>query len=225
MDELRYGYTLRDVQDIALYAARTSYGRSSSLEERLRAAWSGVVEYLYAADYWPSRDKLADAGRREVTRDQRAEWHHYGKSMHRPYEYSRTMSAFQRYWCLMEKPYPAPDGAVVERLAVAQILPLMSPRERDVLLALAAYDTHQQAAAALGMNRGAFSSSLSYARRRFLALWHEGESPSRIWRIDRRVNAYGEVSNRTSAATLRSQRRGYARTRAAAKAADRAVVS
>lgn len=220
MTELRFGYTLRDVQRIAGHATRTAFGWSP-LTDRFQAAWDGIIDVLYEVEHWPSADKLASAGRRAITLASQAEQHHHGVSRDRPHDGAGSMPNFQRYWCLAAKPYPSPESRAVERVGVPQILARLYPSERAVLTALAAHETQDAAARALGMRTATFRATLGRARRRFLALWHEGEQPSRIWRIDRRVNAYGELSNRTSAAQLRSHRRVYARTRAAAKAADR----
>lgn len=219
MTELRFGYTLTDIQRLAGYAAKTAFGWSTSSADRFQAAWDGVVEALYEAEHWPSGDKLASAGRRAVAVHSQAEQHHHGVRHDRTHEGAGSMPNFQRYWCLMNKPYPSPEGHAVERVSVPQILARLYPCERKALAALAAHDSQEAAAEALGMKLESYRATLSAARRRFLTLWHEGEKPSRIWRIDRRMNAYGERSNRTSAAQLRSHRRGHARTRAAAKAA------
>ena len=58
--------------------------------------------------------------------------------------------------------------------------------ERSTLLALAITGDYKQAAALLDMSYHTFHTSLSRARRKFLALWHEGETPSRMWGRDRR---------------------------------------
>jgi len=220
MTELRHGYTLHDVRRIAGYAAKTAFGWSTSLEDRFQAAWDGVVEHLYEVDHWPSVDKLASAGRRSVARAAQAEQHHHGVRADRTHDGAGSMPAFQRFWCLTNKPYPSPDTYVVEQTALSQILRRLSPRQRQVLAALAAHGTHATAAAAIGMDPGNYGVTLSAARRRFLSLWHEGEEPSRIWRIDRRVNALGELSGRTSAAQLRSHRRVYQRAQHAVGAAN-----
>lgn len=219
MSELRFGYTLRDIERLAGYATKTAFGWSTSVEDRYQAAWDGIVEHLYEAEHWPSGDKLVSAGRRAIALSSQAEQHHHGVRHDRTHEGPGSMPHFQRYWCLMRKPYPSPEVHAVERVTVPQILARLYPGERKALAALAAHGTQEAAARALGMKLPSYRATLGRARRRFLDLWHEGEKPSRIWRIDRRVNAYGELSNRTSAAQLRSHRRAYARARAAAKVA------
>jgi len=52
--------------------------------------------------------------------------------------------------------------------------------------ALATFNTYQAAADALGVQYQAFARRIRMARRRFFALWHEGETPSGMWRYDRR---------------------------------------
>lgn len=222
MTELRHGYTLRDIQRLAGHATKTAFGQSTSRTDRFQAAWDGIVEALYEAERWPSGDKLISAGRQAIALSSQAEQHHHGVRHDRTHEGAGSMPNFQRYWCLMTKPYPSPEAHAVERVSVPQILARLYPCERKALAALAAHGTQEAAAHALGMKLASYRATLGHARRRFFALWHEGEEPSRIWRIDRRVNGYGELSNRTSAAQLRSHRRSYARSRA--RAADRTSV-
>jgi transposase len=89
---------------------------------------------------------------------------------------------------------------VTERLALAQIWPRLHPGHRQVLAALAATGDYGLAAASLGISRSWFISRLSQARKAFLKLWHEHETPSRPWGDDRRgINATDRhsITNRT----------------------------
>lgn len=81
-------------------------------------------------------------------------------------------------------------------MALAQIWPRLNPMHRTVLAALAAHNDHARAAAALGISRRLFTHRLSQARQAFLTLWHEGESPSRVW-----------CTSKTTAARRRRARR------------------
>jgi hypothetical protein len=69
-----------------------------------------------------------------------------------------------------------------------------------VLAALAATGDYGLAAASLGISRSWFISRLSAARKAFLKLWHEHETPSRPWGDDRRgikpTNSH-TITNRT----------------------------
>jgi hypothetical protein len=48
-------------------------------------------------------------------------------------------------------------------------------------LALAAHGDYATAAQAVGYPYGSFSCLISQARAEFFALWHEAETPSRLW--------------------------------------------
>jgi hypothetical protein len=63
----------------------------------------------------------------------------------------------------------------------------MRPANRDALAALAAHGDYRRAVGALGISYVASKSRISEGRREFLALWHDGEAPSRPWVRDRRA--------------------------------------
>jgi hypothetical protein len=72
----------------------------------------------------------------------------------------------------------------VERRALAEIWAALPAQHRRVLLALAEHGHYAEAAASLGVTQGSYYSLISRARKAFLALWHEGETPSRPWGND-----------------------------------------
>jgi hypothetical protein len=82
---------------------------------------------------------------------------------------------------------PTPGELIRAGWALAQIWPRLTPATRDALTALATYDDYQRAAESLGLSYATFKSRISEGRRQFLALWHEGETPSRPWLRDRRA--------------------------------------
>lgn len=85
---------------------------------------------------------------------------------------------FRAYWY---RPSVSIEGQVIERHTLAQIWRHLSDRDRDVLVALAVYNSYREAAAALGVCYGSFRTYVSWARRNFLKLWHAGETPSKHW--------------------------------------------
>jgi hypothetical protein len=92
----------------------------------------------------------------------------------------RTMPRWHQYW----NPATASscEDDIVDRAALAQIWPLLAPRQRQVLAALAETGDLRAAAQLLGVTEKAVASRASEARQRFLQWWHEGEQPSRFWR-------------------------------------------
>ena len=94
---------------------------------------------------------------------------------------------------------------MVERLAVGQIWPLLTPGQREALETLAATGDYQAAADALGLSYHTFCRRLSAGRARFLGLWLEGETARRGWR-DRRRTA-PETQLHSVSAHIRKRRR------------------
>jgi hypothetical protein len=97
------------------------------------------------------------------------------------------MPRFYAYWNPAHA--PSPEARVTERHALAQIWPLLRPSEQRALTALAMTGDYEKGAAAAGVATSTFHVLISTGRRRFLAAWHEHETPSRIWRTDRRVRS------------------------------------
>lgn len=184
--ELRHGYTLDDLRRLAGRVVCSAWGRLGSQVERLEFAWSAIAEALYASDGMPSQRDLFNAGLRAMRRYDADNRHHLGVATSGTHTGFGSAPRFQAYWCLA-RTAPSPEDGVVERVALAQIWPRLTEGHRRALLALAAFDDYAEAAAALGLTYSAFRQAVGAARLRFLALWHEGETPSRVWGRDRRI--------------------------------------
>lgn len=184
---LRHGYNLADLQQLTRFALRRVYGGSVDYRARHDVAWSAIAEALYAApaDQSPTPTDLVDAAQRAMAQHVRDDMRHHGRDRHHP---GQVMPMFASYWEGMQGRSPSPEGRVVEKTALWQIWPCLTDREREVLLALAAHENYRAAAEALGANPATFNVNVSKARKRFLALWHEGEIPSKPWGTDRRVD-------------------------------------
>ncbi|MFF4240455.1 helix-turn-helix domain-containing protein [Actinomadura geliboluensis] len=195
---LRYGYNLADLDRLAKYATRRVFGVTVDPRDRFEVAWTAIVEHLYTAADRPDPSDLITAGQQAISRHHRTELHHHGVQQ-------RTYAPAPRhavYWEAVIRPTPSPESRTVDRVALWQIWPQLAPGERAVVQALAAHGTHQGAADALGISYQAFASRLSCARRRFLALWHEGETPSRLWRTELRAS---QGTARTPASVTRAR--------------------
>jgi hypothetical protein len=101
-----------------------------------------------------------------------------------------TMPRFVQFWS--SPVVPSHEERIVERIAVHQVLGTLTDVYRDAITALAIGDDYMRAADLLGIKYPALTQRLITARRQLLALWHEGETPHRSKRVDRRVEAHGQ---------------------------------
>lgn len=175
--ELRHGYTLDDVDRFARTANRTVWATAMDDVDRHDAAWHGVVEALYAAEHWPPHYQLVAAGQRAIWRTLEDNARHYGRRPDRAAESRRSFQAYWVDWLWLHS--PSPENGVLERTALYQVFAQLPPRQQEALLALAAHDDYATAAEAAGMSLSLLRVTLSNARRRFLALWLEGETPAK----------------------------------------------
>lgn len=202
VDTLRHGYTMRDLDRFARTAVNTDWSRGADAHERYETAWSAIAEALYAAEDPPTEWDLVAAGRDAIYAALTAHRHHHGyyRSSHNGGASGGpgTSPAFGRYWgWAMPAKVPSPEERVVDRLTVYQILPMLTDRQRELILTMGAFegcvddngdpvDVLDATAKALGMTRNNVIVTRSHARRRFLLWWHEGEQPSRPWGKDAR---------------------------------------
>ncbi|WP_141576175.1 hypothetical protein [Actinomadura sp. WMMA1423] len=182
--ELRHGYNLADLERLASFSTRRLYGITTDPRDRYAIAWSAIAEHLYSADERPTPNELIITAQNAIARNLQKELHHHGTAK----DY-RPMPKYAIYWETVIRHTPSPEARIVDQAALWQIWPQLTPVERSAVHALAARGTHQAAADALGISYSAFAQRLTAARRRFLALWHEGEEPSWLWRIELRANA------------------------------------
>lgn len=182
--QLRHGYTLADLQQLA----RTAILRSRAggwtghggcdRDEQYAIAWHAIASHLYTATTRPTGYELIGAAMTALSQESDDYRRHHG--------YRDNTRAFTTYWLDTSAPPGSPEGSIVERTAVAQIWPRLAPYQRAALSALATFGDYAEAAQALGHSYKTFATTISQARRAFLALWHEGEEPSRPWGNDRR---------------------------------------
>jgi hypothetical protein len=221
--ELRHGYTLEDLHRLARGVVGKAWGHGAhggyDYLDRLEVVWSALAEALYASEHKPTTQELLRAGWQALSRHDASERHHHGmspSSASAPGAGFGGSPGFQAYWRLDACTAPSPEDRVVEQVALAQIWPRLTERQREALLALAAFEDYAEAARALGIRYESFCGQVRNARIRFLALWHEGETPSRIWGRDRRIG-------RRDAGPPAEHRPVTVRMRAAAKRTHRAT--
>jgi hypothetical protein len=209
---LWHGYSLAAIDRLArIAAARAIGGRILDYSDRYDAAWHAIAETLCTATEAPIPRDLAVAGMTAISR--LAQDHRHTWGMDRTWGSAEgDMAAYQRYWELERRAASSPEEPVVDRLALRQIWPRLSRTHQQVLYALAIHGNHATAASSLGKTTLTFRSHLRNARTEYLALWHEHETPSRMW------GRSGETGRRTAAETLVNRRQQRARRAAAAMA-------
>ncbi len=203
---LRYGYSLADLQRIARAAIlHDSWHMARDPRARIDTALFGVVEHLYTAKHRPEPYDLIGAAWRacddEVTQDLRA------RGRQRAERGGGDMTSHLVYWLGNANTSPSPEHRIVERFALRQILPMLTPRQLEAVHLLATLEDYQAAADAMGITVATFNVTIANARKRFLAYWHEGQAPSRMWGTDRRVQKRGTPRSATVRSKTRCVRR------------------
>ncbi|WP_147268756.1 hypothetical protein [Sphaerisporangium album] len=180
--EVRHGYTVADLDELARQAAYRSRWRFQGFLERYELAWSVIAEQLCASVIPPTRYELIAHGEKTIWRQVVQNSAYRGVVIDHP-ERSQNgfMPRYYAYWQTHASPTPSHEGWIVDRLAFWQIWRRMGRRNRQVLWALAEYGDYDGAAKALRVSRKGFPTMLSLARQQFFRLWHEGETPSRFW--------------------------------------------
>jgi hypothetical protein len=173
------GYTFTQLRQIADRAARyCRWGDRFAAPERCEIAWAGLIDHLTTCDTPPEPFELYKAAQGAIGRASNKELSEHGLTSR-----GDAMPKFDIYWA--PRPAPAADTTVVDRIAMWQIWATLRPLHKLAFLALAAHNDYAQAAQAIGYPYNTFTALISQARVEFLARWHEGERPSRIWACDR----------------------------------------
>jgi hypothetical protein len=176
------GYTFAQLRQIADRAAvYCRWGDRFAAPERFEIAWAGLVDHLTTCEAPPEPFELYKAAQRAIGRASSKELNehgvtHGGDGLH-------AMPKFEIYWA--PRPAPPADTTVVDKIAMWQIWATLRPLHKLAFLALAAHNDYTQAAQAIGYPYSTFTVLISQARAEFLALWNEGETPSRIWARDK----------------------------------------
>lgn len=201
--ELRHGYRLADLHRLARYATLSIGTRAANFQDRYDIAYGAIAEHLYAVEHPPRDHNLVDAGRRAILNDEEDRRRSQGLTS------SGESPRFAAYWQWTARVTPSPEEPIVERVALGQILATVPPAQLAALQARAVFGDHKAAADALATDRRNYRGNLRYARQRILALWHEGEKPSRLWQRD----YLGGEKSRTAQRALRNLRERNGTTR------------
>lgn len=195
--ELRWGFSLADLQRVARGAARRARGMAVDFDDLYGEAFGAAAEVLYSAGQRPSERDLFHGAQFALDALAHKNKSYRGIATQPDGAWGSAGSApkFAAYWWDGARPTPSPEDGIVDRLALAQIIPTLPEKHRAALAALAAFDNHAAAKAALG-DPSWYGRYLSLARRQVLALWHEGEQPAGVWGIDRRGSGSRSVRRR-----------------------------
>lgn len=225
---LAHGYTLAQVHQLAKTATTIAGRYASDYLDRYDAAYGAILIHLYEAPHWPTRHDLTASGAQAVHDLVNAAYHLRGYRNSRADHGPGSAPHYAAYWA----PHvtPSPETRIVEQTAIQQILPALTPREALAIATLAATGDYEQAAQLAGMHPTTYRGAVTRARRRALALWHEGETPvsprpdRRVWSRTAVRPTHCPAGHRYDEAnTYRNGRNGSYRCRACALAKPRAL--
>lgn len=174
-EELRHGYTFADLHDLARSAVLADRSRAMPYRDSMETALSAIAVALYEATDPPTRSDLIGAGWRGIYREIRATRRQYGYQDRQGGAGVGSAPMFARYW--HDDTAPWVEG-MVERIATGQVHAAVPERDRVLLDALAVFGDNRAAAAALGMRVTTYATAVCLARKRWIALWHDGETPA-----------------------------------------------
>lgn len=205
---LAHGYTVADLDTMATKAASTSLWRVPYFAERRDLAWYAIAEHLLTttepSEFWD----LVHHGSNAITAHVEQQGRYRGVYLARNgVPMGTAMPRFWKYWISASQPTQSPEDAIVEVTALAQIWPRLTRAHQAVLTALATYDDYEQAAASLDKTYRSFVSTLSLARKQFLRLWHQHETPRPAWGRDIRTNHRAQNHQSVTVVTIRRRER------------------
>lgn len=187
---VRHGYTVGDLHEITAAALAADRLMAMDHTERRDIAWSAIAEHLCAAEEPPLRQQLVRVGWQAIYRHVRDGLRQRGYADgERDWASGEpTMPRFALYWA--PRVEPSPEDHVVDRLAAEQVFTKVTGIYRDAVISLAVHNDYAAAATALGIRYSTLTVRLTTARRTYLQYWHEGETPYRPRRTDRRIESY-----------------------------------
>ncbi|WP_239646206.1 hypothetical protein [Nocardiopsis valliformis] len=182
-DVVGHGYTAFQVVRLAVWAARECrWVNGMDMVHRAETAWEAITEHLQLVTARPQETDLIAIGWKAMKAQHYQDLKAHGLGGKDKALVSR---AFLRYWTSTSAPAHSHEDLLVDRIALVQIWAALTPTHRQVLTALAEHDDRRRAERAVNMDTAAFTRTLGRARRAFFALWHEGETPSKMWGYDR----------------------------------------
>jgi hypothetical protein len=181
--DIAHGYTLTDIDRMARQACAADRSLAGDMTTRYDTAWSAIAVALVEAQRWPRPEALVRAGWQAIYAEIRAMRHTYGYSEHTGDLGPRAAA----YWT--RRPIDHAEDRVVEPLAVAQIMPTLTPAEHRAITALALHDDYQAAADAIGVRYQTLHMAIRAARVRFRRRWYAPDTPPTVTGMDKRVRS------------------------------------
>ncbi|WP_300399880.1 hypothetical protein [Nocardioides sp.] len=169
---LAHGYTMAHIENIAWKAAHRE--RWLDPEEAHDAAWHAIVMRLYDGDEAPPTSlELYTTGLRatQIAVRQHNRAHGYGE------ELGGQRPSFGKYWLPVSGPKSDFTDSLCERMALPQVLSVLTPTEYEAIATLAVHETPAAAAAALRISTNTFYERVRRARLAARAAWFDLESP------------------------------------------------
>lgn len=188
---VRHGYTLADLTQLTHGALKADRLMALDYADRSDIAWSAIAERVCTAEIAPTRIELIQVGWQAIARTVRDGLRERGYRDGQGYADGPTAPRFLAYWSGSN--VSTLEEKVVERFAVEQVLSTLGEIYRDAITALAMADDYQRGADLLGISYTAFVARVNVARKAIYALWHEGETPYRPRKTDRRVASHTQA--------------------------------
>jgi DNA-binding CsgD family transcriptional regulator len=171
---LVHGFTLGHVEWIARWAVGCHRNRGGYVQpDAYDIAYGGVAEALYAAEQTPTLLDLIRAGVDTLKEEIRTDMKAHGRHPSRPGVGPRYVA----YWWGQRVTH-FPEDRIIDRIALVEILPLLTKRQCEAVVAFAATGSSDATAEALGISVKTARNHLVAARHTFRLWWHEHETPA-----------------------------------------------
>lgn len=170
---------------LARKAARTAAGRFAFAPgERFEIAWEAIAEkFCSSGDLSP--DELVQTGMDAIRGEYAELRHHHGIPKGFTSRDFTRRERYITYWYFHAGATRTHEDKIIDAIALKQIWRKLSASQQEAIAALARHGDIASAARSLGKSRTTVKIHVAQGRKRFFALWHEHEKPSRKWMADR----------------------------------------
>lgn len=193
-----HDYSMAKIDELAHRAARKARSAAELLDhvEAREEAWNGIVDVLYSSPEKPSEWSLVDAGARAIGERVRMDLRDQGRRQNKTAGGYEDAPRFEAYWIHMVGARPDWTDSIVNRMALPEVLAVLTPAQYEAIIALAAHGKLRPAAESLGMEYAAVKHRVHAGRKRMLEVWFEHETPHTTSKADAGVACrYGHARN------------------------------